>query len=61
MRPVVVVMGAGLHALRGMPSAAEFHRRLPPNGLVVLPSEFSSHDAGEAGAAVIRAIESARE
>ena len=60
MRPAVVVMGAGLHALRGMASADEFHRRLPPNGLVVLPSEFSSHDAGEAGAAVIRAIESAR-
>ena len=60
MRPAVVVMGAGLHALRGMSSAEEFHRRLPPNGLVVLPSEFSSHDAGEAGAAVIRAIESAR-
>ena len=60
MQPAVVVMGAGLHALRGMASADEFHRRLPPNGLVVLPSGFSSHDAGEAGAAVIRAIESAR-
>jgi len=59
MRPAVVVMGAGLHALRGMSSADEFRRRLPPNGLVVLPSEFSSHEAGEAGAAVMRAIESA--
>jgi len=57
MRPAVVVMGAGFHALRGMASAEEFHRRLPSNGLVVLPSDFSSHDAGEAGAAVMRAIE----
>ena len=57
MRPAVVVMGAGLHALRGTSSAEEFHRRLPSNGLVVLPSEFSSHDAGDAGAAVMRAIE----
>ena len=57
MRPAVVVMGAGLHALRGTSSAEEFHRRLPSNGLVVLPSEFSSHDAGEAAAAVMRAIE----
>ena len=56
-RPAVVVMGAGLHALRGMSSAEEFHRRLPLNGLVVLPSEFSSHDAGEAGATVVREIE----
>ena len=52
MRPAVVVMGAGLHGLRGISSAEEFHRRLPPNGLVVLPPQFSSHDAGEAGAAV---------
>src|SRR5687768_8881777 len=56
MRPAVVVMGAGLHAQRGMLSAEDFHRRLPPNGLVELPSDFSSHEAGEAGAAVIRAI-----
>jgi anti-sigma B factor antagonist len=60
MRPAVVVMGAGLHALRGISSAEDFHRRLPPNGLVVLPADFSSHEAGEAGAEVIRAIESVR-
>jgi anti-sigma B factor antagonist len=53
MRPNVVVMGAALHAQRGTASAEEFHRRLPPNGLVVLPTGFSSHDAGEAGAALV--------
>ena len=57
MRPKVVVIGAGLHALRGTSSAEEFHRRLPPNGLVALPSGFSSHDAGEAGATVMREID----
>jgi anti-sigma B factor antagonist len=56
MRPAVVVTGAGLHALRGTASAEEFHRRLPPNGLVVLPPQFSSDDAGEAGAAVVGEI-----
>ena len=57
MRPKVVVIGAGLHALRGTSSAEEFHRRLPPDGLVALPSGFSSHDAGEAGATVMREID----
>jgi anti-sigma B factor antagonist len=58
MRPAVVVMGAGLRAMRGTSSAEEFHRRLPANGLVALPEGFSSHDAGEAGAAVMREIQS---
>lgn len=56
MRPKVVVIGAGLHALRGTSSAEEFQRRLPSNGLVVLPSGFSSHDAGEAAAALMRDV-----
>jgi hypothetical protein len=56
MRPAVVVMGAGLHAQRGTASAEEFHRRLPPNGLVVLPTAFSSPDAGEAGATLMRDV-----
>jgi anti-sigma B factor antagonist len=56
MRPSVVVMGAGLHATRGTASAEEFHRRLPPNGLVVLPAEFSSNDAGEAGSRLLRDV-----
>jgi anti-sigma B factor antagonist len=58
MRPAVVVMGAGLRAMRGTSAAEEFHRRIPSNGLVVLPAAFSSHDAGEAGAAVIGEIAS---
>jgi len=56
MRPTVVVMGAGLHGLRGTASAEEFQRRLPPDGLVVLPAGFSSHDAGDAANVVMREI-----
>jgi hypothetical protein len=43
--------------MRGTSSAEEFHRRVPPNGLVALQESFSSHDAGEAGAAVMREIQ----
>jgi anti-sigma B factor antagonist len=57
MRPAVVVMGAGLHALRGPSSAEEFHRRLPAHGLVVLPEGFSSRDAGEAAEGLMREIQ----
>jgi anti-sigma B factor antagonist len=56
MRPTVVVIGAGLHAMRRTASAEEFQRRLPPKGLVVLPSGFVSHDAGEAATSVMREI-----
>ena len=56
MRPSVVVVGAGLYALRGTPSADGFHRRLPPNGVVVLPPEFSSRDAGEAAGTLLSEI-----
>jgi anti-sigma B factor antagonist len=56
MRPTIVVMSAGLHTLRGTTSAEEFHRRLPPDGLVVLPAGFSSHDAGDAANVVMREI-----
>ena len=56
MRPTVVVIGAGLHAMRGTASAEEFQRRVPPNGLVVLPAGFSSHDAGDAAGEVMREV-----
>ena len=56
MRPTVVVIGAGLHAVRGTSSAEEFQRRVPPDGLVVLPAGFSSRDAGEAAGVVMREI-----
>jgi anti-sigma B factor antagonist len=56
MRPTVVVIGAGLHTGRGTASAEEFHRRLPPNGPVVLPPGFPSRDAGEAAGVVMREI-----
>ena len=56
MRPTVVVISAGLHAMRGTSSAEEFQRRVPPDGLVVLPAGFSSHDAGEAAGVVMREI-----
>jgi len=56
MRPTVVVIGAELHAVRGTSSAEEFQRRVPPNGLVVLPAGFSSRDAGEAAGVVMREI-----
>jgi anti-sigma B factor antagonist len=47
MRPSLVVIGAGLHAQRGTASADEFHRQLPSQRLIVLPSAFSFQDAGE--------------
>ena len=58
MRPKVVVIGAGLHAMRGTSSAEEFHRRLPASSPVVLPQGFLSRDAGEAAVGVMREIES---
>jgi hypothetical protein len=58
MEPGVVVMGAGLHAMRGTSSADEFHRRIPPGGLVVLPAAFSSLDAGAAASAVLGDLQS---
>jgi len=60
MRPKVVVIGATLQALRGPSSAEEFHRRVPANGLIVLPAAFSSHDAGDAGDALLREIQRVR-
>lgn len=56
MRPTVVVVGADLHDMRRTSSAEEFQRRVPPNGVVVLPSGFSSRDAGEAADVVMREI-----
>jgi anti-sigma B factor antagonist len=56
MRPTVVVVGAKLHAMHGTSSADEFHRRVPPGGVVVLPPTFSSRDAGEAASALLREI-----
>ncbi|HKH69953.1 MAG TPA: anti-sigma factor antagonist [Vicinamibacterales bacterium] len=56
MRPTVVVIGAELHAKRGTASAEEFQRRVPPNGLIVLPAGFSSRDAGEAAGVLMRDI-----
>jgi anti-sigma B factor antagonist len=56
MRPTVVVIGAGLDAVRGLSSAEEFQRRLPPHGAVMLPPGFSSRDAGEAARVVMREI-----
>jgi anti-sigma B factor antagonist len=55
MRPSVVVIGEGLQALR-MGAADEFHRLVPPRGLVVLPSSFSSDDAAEAGKRLLQQI-----
>jgi len=56
MRPSVVVIGEGLQARRGTSAADEFHRLVPPRGLVVLPSSFSSDDAAEAGSRLLRQI-----
>jgi anti-sigma B factor antagonist len=56
MRPAVVVIGSGLHAMRGTASADGFHRRLPANGVIVLPPTFSSRDAGEAAGALLSDI-----
>jgi anti-anti-sigma factor len=60
MRPAVVVVSAALHAATGTHSAEEFHRRVPPQGRVVLPAGFSSREAGEAASALLREIEAHR-
>lgn len=56
MRPSVVVIGEALHTMHGTSSADEFHRRVPPGGLIVLPPSFSSHDAAEAGSRLLAEI-----
>jgi anti-sigma B factor antagonist len=56
MRPAVVVIGEALHTMHGTSSADEFHRRVPPGGLIVLPPSFSSHDAAEAGSRLLAEI-----
>ena len=56
MRPSVVVIGQGLHAMRGAKAADEFHRLVPRQGLVVLPPSFSSHDPAEAGSRLLQEI-----
>ena len=53
MRPAVVVVGASLYAMHGTLSADEFHRRVVPGRVVVLPPEFSSQDAGEAASMLL--------
>ena len=56
MRPTLVVMGAGLHAIRGTSSAEEFHRHALPRSLIVLPQGFSSADAGDAARTILQEI-----
>jgi anti-sigma B factor antagonist len=58
MQPRVVVMGAGLHAMRETASAEEFHRRIPPGSLIVLPTAFSTRDAADAASALLREVQS---
>ena len=58
MRPSVVVIGEGLQAMRGTSSADEFHRLVPTRAVVELPASFSSHDAAEAGSALLRKVRS---
>jgi anti-sigma B factor antagonist len=57
MRPSVVVISSRLHAMHGTNAADEFHRRTPPNGVVVLPPTFSSVDAGEAAGTLLHEID----
>ena len=47
-QPKVVVIGAELRAAGGTRAAEEFHRRAATPGLIVLPPDFSTHEAGEA-------------
>jgi anti-anti-sigma factor len=56
MRPTVVVVGAALYAMHGTASADEFHRQLPPRGVVVLPPTFSTYEAGEAASTLLNEI-----
>ena len=57
VQPRLVVMSAGLHSVRGTSAAEEFHRRVPPERLIVLPDAFSSRDAADAGRALLGEVE----
>jgi anti-sigma B factor antagonist len=48
-QPKVVVVGAELRAITGTRAAEEFRKLADARRLVVLPADFSHHDAGEAG------------
>ena len=56
MRPSVVVIGKELESLRGTGTADEFHRQVPPKGLVVLSPSFSSDDPAEAATRLLGEI-----
>lgn len=57
-QPKVVVIGAELHSTSGTRAADEFHRRASSRGLVVLPHDFSTRDAGEAAGRLLAQIRS---
>jgi len=55
-QPRVVVIDADLRASRATRTAGEFHRLADTRGVVELPREFSTHDAGEAAEQVLHAV-----
>jgi len=54
--PKVVVIGTELHASSGTRAAEEFHRRAAARGLIVLPPDFSTHEAGDAAQTLLGEI-----
>jgi anti-sigma B factor antagonist len=59
MRPKVVVMGADLRSVRNTRTAESFNRLADVRGVVELPPDFSSRDAGEAGQQVLDRVRAA--
>lgn len=55
-KPAVVVISAELRAAGGTRAAEEFHRQAATRRLVELPPDFSTHEAGEAGQALLGEI-----
>jgi len=58
-RPAVVVVSAELNGVRGTRAAEEFQRLAATRSLVLLPTGFSAHDAGDAAAEVLSAVRAA--
>jgi hypothetical protein len=56
-RPKLVVLGAALHAMRDTQSADTFNRLADAAGVVEIPPNFSSLEAGEAGRQILDRVQ----
>ena len=57
-RPKLVIVGAGLHAARGTPTADMFNQLAASLPLIELPADLSGRDAGEAGERLLDQVRS---